>query len=160
MKKIIDLKNFKKYQKSLKGKKIILVGGCFDLFHFGHYFFLENAKKEGDFLIVALESDKFIETKKKRKPIHSQEQRAKILAGLNFVDLVIKLPFFNSNKDYYQLVELIKPKIIAVTQGDPQIKNKKEQAKKIGGEIRVVTPRLDKFSTSEILNIIKESNFL
>lgn len=160
MKKIIDLKNFKKYQKSLKGKKIILVGGCFDLFHFGHYFFLENAKKEGDFLIVALESDKFIETKKKRKPIHSQEQRAKILAGLNFVDLVIKLPFFNSNKDYYQLVELIKPKIIAVTQGDPQIKNKKEQAKKISGEIRVVTPRLDKFSTSEILNIIKESNFL
>ena len=40
-----------------QNKKIVLIGGCFDLLHIGHIIFLEEAKKQGDLLIVFLESD-------------------------------------------------------------------------------------------------------
>lgn len=154
MKKIVSLRNFKIFSQKLENKNIVLVGGCFDIFHFGHLVFLEKAKKTGDFLIIALESDKFIKKFKNRKPIHTQNQRAKILSSLKMVDLVIKLPFLSSDDEYFQMIKLIKPKIIAVTEGDPLIKNKEKQAQAINAKVKIVTPLIKKFSTSSILNRI------
>ncbi len=131
--------------------KKVLVGGCFDLLHFGHFTFLKKAAAAGDKLIIALEPDEFIKKKKKRKPIHNQQQRAEILKSLRFVDEVILLPFFKKDDDYFQLIEKIRPDIVAVTAGDPHIKNKIEQAKKIGATVKVVTPLLKGYSTNEII---------
>jgi cytidyltransferase-related domain len=140
-----------------KNKKTVLVGGCFDIFHYGHFKFLSQAKKQGDFLIVALESDEFIKKNKRKEPVHNQEERAEILSSLNMVDLVIKLPLFSSYNDYFQMVKLIKPKVIAVTEGDIQLENKKKQAKEVGAEVKIVTPLVKKYSTRRILgSIIKE----
>ena len=131
--------------------KKVLVGGCFDLLHFGHFTFLKKAAAAGDRLIIALEPDEFIKKKKKRKPIHNQQQRAEILKSLRFVDEVILLPFFKKDADYFQLIEKIRPDIVAVTAGDPYIKNKIEQAKKIGATVKVVTPLLKGYSTNAII---------
>lgn len=136
------------------GKKIVLVGGCFDLLHYGHYRFLKNAKNCGDYLIVAVESDEFIVKHKKRRPIHSQRERAEILAELKCVDEVILLPYLSSDSEYESFVREIDPDIIAVTQGDPQIENKKRQIKKIGGDLRIVTPVLGDFSTQKIIKAL------
>lgn len=135
----------------LMTKKIVLVGGCFDLFHFGHLQFLKEAKKQGNYLIVAIDPDDFIREKKGREPVHSQQQRAEILKGLKFVDEVICLPYLKTYEDYLALVQKIKPAVIAVTKNDPQFKNKQKQAAAVGAKVKVVTPLLSGFSSSQIL---------
>ncbi|MBW7960276.1 adenylyltransferase/cytidyltransferase family protein [Patescibacteria group bacterium] len=142
----------KDYQNVFKNKKTVLVGGCFDLVHYGHLRFLKKAKESGDYLIVVLESDKFIKKNKRETPIHNQKERAEVLSNLNFVDMVVMLPYFSSNKEYYEMIKTIKPKIVAVTDGDPQFKNKKKQIGEVGGKLKVVTPLLKKFSTRKIIS--------
>lgn len=134
------------------GKKVVLVGGCYDLLHYGHFSFLNASKKEGDLLVIALESDEFIKTRKNRSPVHTQNQRAEILAGLEFVDVVIKLPFMESSEDYERLVLAVQPAIIAVTEGDKNIEFKKQHADKVeGAVVKVVSPMVHSYSTSSII---------
>ena len=135
-------------------KKVVLVGGCFDLFHFGHLQFLKAAKKQGDYLVVAVDPDESIRDKKGREPIHTQKQRAQILRSLKFIDKVICLPYLKSYQDYLSLVKKIKPTVIAVTKGDPQLKNKQRQAKTIGAKVKIVTSLLKNFSSTQILKIL------
>lgn len=151
MAKIISFEALKKNKLLVKGKKTVLVGGCFDLIHYGHLQFLKKAKEVGDYLIVALESDEFIKKKKKRDPIHSQGQRAEILASLDMVDLVILLPLFSSDQEYFDMVKTVEPKVIAVTEGDPQIENKRKQAKEIKAILKTVSPLFKNFSTNKII---------
>ena len=87
--KIIRYENGSKIKQLTEGKKTVLVGGCFDILHYGHVRFLSQAKAKGEVLMVALESDEFIRRIKKKKPIHTQEQRAEILAHLDLVDMII-----------------------------------------------------------------------
>ena len=150
---IISFKDLKDKKQVFENKKTVLVGGCFDLIHFGHLKFLEAAKKQGDFLVIALESDNFIKKNKRKLPVHQQAERAEILSNLNMVDLIVLLPFFKSNSNYFELVKKISPSIIAVTEGDKQLDNKKKQAQKIGAEVREVVTNLKNFSTRNIAKI-------
>lgn len=149
---IVNYEKVKKELAQIKKKKTVLVGGCFDLIHFGHVQFLKKAREQGDYLIVALESDAFIKKTKRKSPIHSQEERAKVLSSLNFVGAVVNLPFFSTDEQYLEMVKLIRPKIIAVTRGDSQLKNKKRQAAMIGAKVKIVTPLIRKYSTRKILD--------
>ena len=151
MKKIVFLKDFAEISSKITKKSKVLVGGCFDLLHYGHLIFLSKAKREGDFLIIVLESDEFIKMRKKRQSIHNQAQRAEILAALEFVDLVIRLPLLRSDSDYSKLINSVKPRVIAITEGDPQRKNKEQQAKEVGARIRIVTTLIEGFSSRNIL---------
>ena len=150
---IIFFKNLEKSTIVFKNKKTVLVGGCFDLIHFGHLKFLEAAKEQGDFLIVALESDEFIKKHKKKLPVHRQSERAEILANLNMIDLIILLPLFKTNNDYSDLVKKVSPNIIAVTVGDQQLENKKKQAIEVGAEVKEVITNLKNFSTRNIAKV-------
>lgn len=150
---IVRYKDLKENKQIFENKKTVLVGGCFDLIHFGHLKFLEAAKEKGDFLIVALESDEFIKKNKKRLPVHQQFERAEILSNLNMVDLIILLPFFQTNEEYLELVKKVLPSIIAVTEGDKQLENKRKQAEEIGAEVKEVVTNLKNFSTRNIAKI-------
>jgi len=150
---ILSYNNLEKSTPVLKSKKTVLVGGCFDLIHYGHLKFLESAKEQGDFLIVALESDEFIKKHKRKLQVHHQYERAEILSNLIMVDLVVLLPFFKTNEEYFELVKKIHPDIIAVTEGDKQLENKKKQAKLVGAEVREVVTNLKNFSTRNIAKI-------
>ncbi len=136
----------------LEGKKVVLVGGCFDLLHYGHFTFLQQAKKQGEVLVVALEPDEFIQKKKNRKPIHSQQQRAEILASLQMVDYIVLLPLLKSDQEYADLVTKINPAIIAVTEGDPNISHKQKHSKKVNAQVVVVSSLVPEFSTTQIMN--------
>lgn len=151
-KKIMSLDDLPGAQAHWKEKRSVLVGGCFDLLHYGHYTFLKHAKEAGDVLIIALESDEFIIQRKKRQPVHTQRQRAEILATLELVDFVIELPLLSSGAQYGELVASVRPTIIAVTEGDPHLKKKQEHARKYGTEVREVTSHVSNFSTSGIIS--------
>jgi cytidyltransferase-like protein len=137
-------------------KKRVLVGGCFDVLHISHVRFLKAAKKEGDYVIVALESDDFIKKYKKREPFHTQPERAEIIAALRFVDCVILLPLLNSDAQYLDLVTTVRPHVIAVTEGDEQLTNKKRQAELVGGYIKTVMHHRKKTSSTEIIKFFRK----
>lgn len=132
-------------------KKIVLVGGCFDIIHFGHVQFLEKAKERGDYLVVALEPDERIINDKKRTPTHTQQERAYNLLALRCVDQIIMLPQLNGFDDYLALVKNIKPHIIAITDNDPQLANKQKQADAVNAQLAIVTDIIGNFSSSAIV---------
>lgn len=153
MDKIISYKNLSRALKKIKPRTKVLAGGCFDILHPGHLKFLEAAKKQGEVLIVALESDENIRRLKgKNRPVNPQNVRAKNLASLSFVDYIILLPELKTDKDYTNLVLKIKPEVIAVTKNDPRIKKKKSQAELVGAKVIPVIPYLKEYSTTKILN--------
>ena len=149
--KIVTQSEISNVRPDMFGKKIVLAGGCYDILHYGHYAFLKAAADEGDILLIALESDEFIQKRKHRHPVHTQQQRSEILSGLSFVDYVIKLPYMKGDADYSGLVDLIKPSIIAITDGDPQQENKRMHAESVDAQIKIVTPVVKSFSTSSII---------
>ena len=67
------------------------------------------------------------------------------------IDGIILLPLFTSNQEYSQLVNDIRPSVIAVTKGDPHIEYKQQQANEVGAEVKEVVPLLEHFSSSSIL---------
>ncbi len=151
MNKIIPLDQFISLRESIK-KKIILVGGCFDVFHYGHLIFLKKAKQQGDVLVILLESDAAIRARKKKRAFHNQRERAEILASVTYVDYIIPIGFLKDDASYLRIIRQLKPTIIAVSEGDPQLKNKKRQAKLVGCEVITVTPLIKKFSSTKIKN--------
>ena len=73
-----------------EGKTVVLTNGCFDLLHVGHIRYLEAAKREGDLVIVALNSDQSVrELKGSGRPVMGEQERAEILSALCCVDYVI-----------------------------------------------------------------------
>lgn len=153
MKRIFKIKDLKRLKKIIFKKKVIVVGGCFDIVHLGHLIFLEKAKKKGDFLIVFLESDESIRNSKGvNRPINNQKNRALFLSQLRSVDAVICLP--KTGFDYQKILNEIKPNIVAVTQGDINLDRKKTQIESVGGKLIEVSPQIPYFSTSRILEMI------
>lgn len=148
MTKIIKLSDYKADESS----KSVLVGGCFDIIHIGHVRFLEAAREHGDKLIIALESDEFIKNRKKREPFHSQEERAEVLSALRYVDEVVLLPLLTSTEHYSELVKKIHPRIIAITENDPQEENKRQHGEQYGAEVIAVTGTIPHKSTTNALH--------
>lgn len=154
---IISVEHIEKISKKLhdEDKKIVLTGGCFDIIHIGHISLLENAKKEGNILMVMVESDASIKAKKGiNRPIHTQQQRAHILSAIASVDYVILLPQIMSNDDYDAVVRQVKPSLLATTKGDPYAFHKERQATQVGGQVVYVNQPFENISTSTILDIL------
>ena len=72
------------------GKRIVFTNGCFDILHPGHVRYLSEAKALGDFLVVAVNSDRSVRIiKGPKRPILEQQARAELIAALEAVDLVL-----------------------------------------------------------------------
>lgn len=135
--------------------KKVLVGGCFDFIHIGHIYFLEEAKKLGDRLVVLLESDETIRRLKgKHRPIHTQRQRKKMLLAIKYVDEVISIPPLKTDKEYFDVIQNLHPDIIAFTEGDPILTKKMKQAELIGARA-VVIPRIPNISSTSLAKNLK-----
>jgi rfaE bifunctional protein nucleotidyltransferase chain/domain len=151
---IVNLKGLKRFLPGKRRGRIVLTGGCFDILHIGHVRFLSKAKKMGDYLVVFLEDDKKVrKLKGEKRPIFTQKERAEMLSSLKSADLIVLLPMIENDSDYLNLIRKIKPDIIAVTENDPHIEKRKDQAKKIGVELKVISS-IETLSTSKLAEIL------
>jgi D-glycero-beta-D-manno-heptose 1-phosphate adenylyltransferase len=70
-------------------RRVVLANGCFDLLHVGHVRYLEDARAQGDFLVVALNTDESVRALKgPGRPVVTLRERAEVLRSLRCVDLV------------------------------------------------------------------------
>ncbi|MFH1222820.1 MAG: adenylyltransferase/cytidyltransferase family protein, partial [Pseudomonadota bacterium] len=88
------------------GNKIVLCGGHFNVIHPGHLRFIEFAKKQGDYLVIAIQGNTRIEQRVNDK-FFNQEQRAMGAASLEYVDKV----FVFNNTDLLDVLQTVQPNI-------------------------------------------------
>ncbi len=95
-----------------KGERIVFTNGCYDILHYGHIRYLEQAKSFGDRLIIGVNDDaSVVRLKGSTRPINPIEQRMAVLAGLKAVDWVV--PFSEDTPG--RLVEALGPDVIVKT---------------------------------------------
>lgn len=90
--------------------RIVLAGGVFDIIHPGHIHTLNAAKKLGDVLVVVVATDNTAVKMKKRRPLHTQEQRQELVNSLSTVDLCL----IGQEDDIFKTVNHVRPQIIAL----------------------------------------------
>ena len=135
---------------------IVVVTGVFDLLHIGHLRFLEAARRLGDQLIVGVESDERVRRwKGPNRPIQTEDDRLALLRALRVVDDVFLITGERVDPAYY--ADLLRPfaaRYIAVTADDPFLEQKRDAMRAIGVELRVVTPRIENYSTSHLVQLL------
>jgi rfaE bifunctional protein nucleotidyltransferase chain/domain len=86
-----------------------MVNGTFDVLHPGHVALLNTARSYGDWLVVAIDTDRRVkELKGEQRPINNQIDRRIMLSALKSVDIV---EFFDSTEDLVKLMERYKPDV-------------------------------------------------
>ena len=109
--KITSLSNLVLKIRRLKkvGKRIVFTNGCFDILHYGHIKYLQDAKSKGDYLVVAVNSDSSIKKiKAKNRPVIGQCDRLKTVAALASVDFVV---LFNEDNPL-KVIKALAPDIL------------------------------------------------
>jgi rfaE bifunctional protein nucleotidyltransferase chain/domain len=133
------------------GKQVVFTNGCFDLLHPGHIHILEQARRQGDALIVGLNSDGSVRgLKGSGRPVIPAEERAEILASLECVDAVV---IFEETTPQ-RVISALLPDVL-VKGGDwpaDQIVGR-EEVETAGGKV-VRVDVMPGYSTSEILKRI------
>jgi len=124
----------------------IMATGTFDILHMGHIYYLKEAKKLGDTLIVIVACDSTVR-KMKHEPVTSEKMRLQLIKELKIVDDA----YLGKKDDIYKIVEEIKPDIIAL--GYDQIHNEKvirQNLEKRNIKAKII--RLSKYKKIEDLN--------
>jgi D-beta-D-heptose 7-phosphate kinase/D-beta-D-heptose 1-phosphate adenosyltransferase len=136
-----------------KGQKVVFTNGCFDLLHEGHVTYLEEAARQGDVLILGLNSDESVrQIKGPTRPVRKQADRAAVLAALAHVGYVVIFDEPTPTK----LIELLRPDVL-VKGGDyrdkPHEITGRELVESYGGRVYLAT-FVEGVSTTQILRSI------
>ena len=137
-----------------EGHHVVFTNGCFDIIHLGHVDYLEKARMLGDKLVIGLNSDDSVSRfKGPERPLQDQTSRARILASMQFVDLVV---FFNEDTPL-NLISELKPNIL-VKGSDYLAENivGADVVKKNGGVVKTVD-FVPGYSTTRIVEKIKRT---
>ena len=135
-----------------RGLKIAFANGGFDLLHVGHVRYLEGAKREGDRLVVAINSDASVRALKgPSRPILNQADRAELVAALRAVDYVVIF----DEPNVAPLLELLKPDVHCKgTDYTIDTVPERETVKAYGGRIAIVGDPKD-HSTTDLLSRLR-----
>lgn len=131
------------------GKKIVFTNGCFDILHAGHIRYLKEAKRFGDILVVAVNSDRSAAGIKPGRPVMPEEERTEVVAALGMVDYVT---IFDEPTPY-ELIKLLRPDVL-VKGGDWKVKDI------VGADLVADTcslPYIEGFSTTAIIEKIRKT---
>lgn len=136
-----------------QGESIVFTNGCFDLLHYGHIHYLQEAKKLGDRLVLGLNSDSSVrELKGQGRPISHQDDRKACLLALSSVDEVI---IFDGPTPI-ELIKNVRPELL-IKGGDYDIQEivGKEFVESYGGKVKTI-PFVEGRSTSQIIEHCKK----
>jgi D-beta-D-heptose 7-phosphate kinase/D-beta-D-heptose 1-phosphate adenosyltransferase len=130
------------------GRKVIFTNGCFDILHAGHTRYLREAKKLGDVLILALNSDNSVRSiKGEKRPVVPEAERAEVVASLESVDYVTVFDELTP----LALIEFLQPDVI-VKGGDWAEKDivGAEAVGTWGGRVAIM-PEIEGASTTNVI---------
>ena len=134
------------------GKRVVFTNGVFDLLHPGHVRYLRDARREGDALIVGINSDRSVRAiKGPSRPIHPQDERAEILAALRCVDAVVVF----DEDDPLKMISRLQPDVL-VKGADwaPDAIIGRDAVEARGGRVLRI-PLVGEYSTSGIIEKIR-----
>jgi D-glycero-beta-D-manno-heptose 1-phosphate adenylyltransferase len=119
-----------------RGERVVLANGCFDVLHVGHARYLEGARREGDVLVVAVNSDHTVRSLKgEGRPILSADARAVLVAALAAVRYVIIF----EEPDVTRLLSVLRPDVHAKgTDYTAETVPERETARRLGVRIAIV----------------------
>ena len=147
----LDVDGVTPFIESHPNKTIVATNGCFDILHAGDVAYLEAAKEQGDILIVGLNDDESVrELKGPDRPINCLEDRARVLASVRYVDLVV---IFHE-KRAHEFIKAVQPDTY-VKGGDYTLDSLSECERLLLEENTldvVILPQLTGRSTTNIVN--------
>ena len=136
-----------------EGRRLVFTNGCFDILHVGHVRYLEAARRLGDALLVAINSDRSVRALKGAgRPLMSEGERAELLAALASVDFVTVF----DDESPRALIAYLLPDVLAKG-GDYALEeiHGREEVEAAGGRV-VSLPFIEGASTTSIIERIKE----
>jgi D-beta-D-heptose 7-phosphate kinase / D-beta-D-heptose 1-phosphate adenosyltransferase len=137
------------------GKRIVFTNGCFDILHVGHISLLASARRQGDKLIVAINSDASVKRLKgPSRPMVGERERAQMLAALTAVDAVVIF----AEDTPLATIEVLRPDVLvkggdyseATIVGAPEVRS-------WGGTVKII-PIVEGFSTTQLIAKAIESS--
>ena len=136
----------------LAGKKIVLANGCFDILHVGHVRYLEGARRLGDVLVVAINSDRSVRALKgPGRPILNEEERSALVSALRCVDHVVVF----DELDVTGVLDQLRPAIHAKgTDYTESTVPEREKVLAYGGQVKITGDPKD-HSTKDVIRRIQ-----
>ncbi len=137
-----------------QGRRVVLANGCFDTLHVGHIRYLEGARREGDILVVAVNSDSSVcALKGAGRPILAEPARADLVAALRAVDFVVLF----SEPNVEGLLETLRPDVHAKgTDYTTETVPERATAERLGIRMAIVGDAKD-HSTREFLESVRKA---
>ncbi len=137
------------------GESIVMTNGCFDILHAGHVAYLEQAKKLGDRLIIAVNDDNSVRRLKgEGRPVNAVERRMIVLAALGCVDWVV---LFSEDTPESLMCRILPDTLVKGGDYRPEDIAGYQCVKDNGGDVKVLGFE-DGCSTSDIIDVIRKSD--
>lgn len=139
--------------------RIVLTSGTYDLFHVGHAEYLERAKKQGDLLIVGVDSDEKVRFRKgPHRPVVPEAERVRILSHLRHVD-VITLKKHPEKPN--ALIRLIRPDVLVLSKTTKHKKEDIAEKEKYCGRVVLLAPQAETSTSAKVrlLHVNGANNF-
>lgn len=134
------------------GRILVFTNGCFDLLHAGHVDYLAYARNQGDALVVALNTDASVRRHKgPQRPIVDQEDRARVIAGLESVDYVL---LFDEDEPVGLIARLL-PDVLVKGEDWSHYVSGREIVEQNGGRV-VLAPLSEGRSSTNIIETIRD----
>jgi len=137
------------------GRKVVFTNGCFDILHQGHVTYLEQARREGDCLVVGVNSDASVRAlgKGDDRPVNHEQSRSRILASLGCVDHVVIF----GEETPHRLITTLMPEVL-VKGGDWPVAKIVGAPEVLAAGGRVLSiPLVENYSTTSLIKKIRKS---
>jgi D-glycero-beta-D-manno-heptose 1-phosphate adenylyltransferase len=151
----LKLRRPEELAESLKGRKVVLANGCFDILHVGHLRYLKGARELGDVLVVAVNSDRSVRAiKDSGRPILDEAERVALVSALACVDYVVLF----DEPDVSRVLKTLRPAVHAKgTDYTEDTVPERNIVRAHGGDVRITGDAKD-HSTREIIQRILEKS--
>ncbi len=135
------------------GKTVVFTNGCFDLMHAGHATYLEFARRQGDVLVVGLNTDASVRRYKgDKRPVVDERNRARLMAALECVDFVT---WFDEDEPKALIAEL-QPDVLVKAEDWAHYVSGREIVEARGGKV-VLAPMVAGLSTTKLIEKIVQA---